>query len=120
MALGFEIKEKEQEEVKPTKAVSRYSTEAMAFPCIIICATEENPLQQYKVKVLRMMFPIGVSAEEDMIKVYCKYGDTTVRLGKIASSQIKSVLSLFESNLVEGFLDADTPLKGDYLYVLSN
>ena len=125
MSLGFDTYEDNRsfEQKGLTGEVKRYSTGKLEYPNIIIVATEEKPVEMYKFKVLHEMFGALKSYNEDeanlKIHMYFKQGSQLAKVGIIQPKQVKSVMKLFDSNLVEGFFDADTELIGDYIYVLS-
>lgn len=125
MSLGYDVYEdnRDFEQKGITGNVSRYTTTNMEYPCLIVCATEEKPVEMYKIEVLRKMFAsVAVFDEEQSklkITIYYSQDERLVRLGVIQPKQVKSILKLFESNVVEGFYDSDTLLRDDYLYVLS-
>lgn len=126
MALGFDVYEDTRDFQKKgiTDEIRRYVTDKMGFPCFIIVASEEKPVEMYKVSVLRKTFSsIAATLDEESIgrdiNIYFSQGDRTAMLGKIQPRQVKSFLKLFEYNEVHGYLDKDTPLEGQYMYVLS-
>lgn len=125
MGLGFDVYEDKRnfEQDGITGNVKRYTTTKMNFPCFVIVSSAENPVEEFKVSILQKMFEtIKVYNEEEAkraIFLYFSDGMRTVKLGKIKPSQVKSFLTLFETNNVDGYLDKDTELVGDYRYVLS-
>lgn len=106
-----------------TGQVQRYSREAMNYPCYIIRSEDENKVGMHQITVLKNMFETIVeydkNAEDNSIYIYFYQADKMVRIGKIVPRQVKAFLRLFSDNLVDCFLDKDTELTGDYLYVLS-
>jgi hypothetical protein len=127
MSLGYETYEdnRDFEQTGLTGNVIRYATEGMTFPCYIICSTEEKPVEMYKIEILRKMFSTtSDNFDEDtlnsVINIYFTMSSQTVRLGKIISKQVKAFLHLFEGDIIKGYLDKDTLLENDYLYVLSS
>jgi hypothetical protein len=125
MALGYETFEdnREFEQKGLTGEVARYSTENMVFPCYIVCSTQENPVDINRVKILKGMAINSGKFDEEMllstINIYYNQSNKTIRLGKIFPKQVKSFLSLFKGNIIEGYYDKDTKLTDEYLYVLS-
>lgn len=119
--LGYEVEEDQRE--FESERVTRYSTSKMQFPCFIVMVTEEHPLKQYALDVLKKMFVKSDVYDEELsnslIHLYFSQAGKTVQFGVVQSSQVKTFLRLFEFNEVQGYLDKDTPLSGDKLYVLS-
>lgn len=126
MELGYEVFEEERDFTQSgiTGEVKRYTTTSMAFPCYIIHSDEDHTIKKFKINVLRKMFSTGVGVDADSgedlgIHIYFSQGGQTARLGKIYPKQVKSFLQLFSGDVVSGYLDGGTELKGDLLYVLS-
>ena len=120
MALGYELDEDDTRDFEQdglTGTVKRYATENMHYPCLIF-----DKISQYQLKVLKQMTSIKTTYDDeaDSISLYVDMDGKLVTLGKIFANQVKSVLMLFEDVGVVGFYDANTELKGDYLYVLCN
>lgn len=97
--------------------VKRYTTSKMEFPCLIL----SGQIEMFKFNVLKNMFNSSTQLIEGLqtIDIYYEQGDKVVKLGKITSQQVKSFLSLFSNANIVGYLDKDTKLEGDYLYVLT-
>ena len=126
MSLGYEVYEDDRsfEAEGITGNVRRYSTDKMVFPCYIMKSHEANLVPLYKIQTLQNMFKTGTKQfnEEDgnsTITIYFEQDGTTLRLGHILPIQVKPFLTLMEGNDVVGFLDKDTFLEDDYLYVLA-
>lgn len=106
-----------------TGNVKRYSIEKMSFPCFVLCSCEENPIEMYKINVLKNMFSVIKSYDEEEsklgINLYFSSDGKVVGLGKIYPKQVKSFLKLFADNIIEGFYDEKTKLQNEYLYVLA-
>lgn len=126
LSLGYNVysDDRDFEQEGLTGEVKRYSVESMSFPCFIVCSTTEVPVEMYKVKVLKNMLATSSSSSElltsNTINIYYSQDSQVVTLGKILSNQVKSFLSLFENNIVDGYLDENTKLEGMHLYVLSD
>lgn len=126
MSLGYETFDANRSFEKQgiTGQVQRYSRESMNYPCYIIRSEDDNKVGMHQITVLKNMFETIVSydkgAEDDSIYVYfCKDGKL-IRIGKIFPHQVKAFLRLFSDNYVDCFMDKDTELKDQYLYVLSD
>lgn len=126
MSLGYDTfnAERDFEKQGITGQVQRYSREAMSYPCYILRSETDNPVGMHQIKVLKHMFETLVSyeksAEDNSIYIYfCKDGKV-VRIGKIFPHQVKAFLRLFDGNYIDCFMNKDTELTGDYLYVLSD
>ena len=125
MSLGYDTFEENRSFEKQgiTGQVQRYSREAMNYPCYIIRSEDDNKVGMHQITVLKNMFDTIVkydkNGEDDSIYIYFYQGGKIVRVGKITPKQVKAFLRLFEGNYIDCFLDKDTELKGDYLYVLS-
>ena len=125
MSLGYDVYEdnREFEQKGLTGEVKRYTTGKLDYPCYIIYSEDDNQVEMYKIQVLRQMFSTSKTYVESdaksMINLYFSQGSKMAKLGIIQPKQVKSFLKLFESNIVEGYYDADTVLKDDYLYVLA-
>lgn len=118
MSLGYDVHEDDRsfEQEGITGTVTRYATSSLEFPCYIVSA----PFEKYKIQVLRTMIENhSSSADSEPINLYFREEGSTVGLGKIMPTQVKAFLKLFESNKIEGYLDKDSKLEGDYLYTLS-
>ena len=127
MSLGYDVYDSSNrsfEQEGLTGEVRRYTTEKMNFPCYIVLASEEKPVEQYKISVLKKMAITTQVYDEDiaksMIYIYFNYGNRTVKLASIQAKQVKAFLKLFEANDIDGYFDKDTLLKGDHLYVLAD
>lgn len=127
MSLGFDVAEEQRTFVKEgmTGEVRRYTQEKMSYPCYILVNSEEKPVEMHKIKVLPSMFKTGeisgtTNLEVQGISIYYREGEKTIKLGKIMPRQVKGFLRLFDGNVIDGFVDAKTPISGDYLYVLSD
>lgn len=126
MSLGYDTFSDERTFDKQgiTGQVQRYSREAMNYPCYIIRSEDENKVGVHQITVLKNMFNTVVSfdksSEDNSIYVYFCQSEKVARIGKISPRQVKAFLRLFDGNLVDCFLDKDTELKGDYLYVLAD
>lgn len=106
-----------------TGQVQRYSKESMNFPCYIIRSEDDNKVGVHQITVLKNMFDTVVAydknAEDNSINIYFSQKGKVARVGKILPRQVKAFLRLFDGNYIDCFLDKDTELTGDYLYVLS-
>ena len=124
MSLEYEVSENENYKEGNEEYVSHYVTEKLQFPCYIIRNTEESPVEKYKIDILKQMFSTSSTLNEEddevAINLYFSQGNQLARIGKIYSHQVKSFLNLFKSNCIDGYFNKDKPLKGNYLYVLSN
>jgi len=125
MSLGFDVHEEERsyDQKGITDNVTRYAIKNMEFPCYIVDCSEKM-IEQYKIDVLKNMFKssikFGDSVESDAVSIYFKQGSTTIKLGSIFSNQVKPFLQLMNGMPIVGFLDKDTILEGDYIYVLAD
>lgn len=124
MALGFDthVDDRNFEKEGITGEVTRFAKEEISYPSLTIVGTDDNKVQIHKFKVLPNMFAsnddFNTTCTTLSVNIYYKEGDRTIRLGKILPRQVKTFLRLFDDNVVEGMLDENTPLVGDYLYVL--
>lgn len=125
MSLGYDTFEAERSFEKQgiTGQVQRYSREAMNYPCYIIRSEDDNKVGMHQITVLKNMFETLVAydknVEDNSIYIYFCQGGKVARIGKILPRQVKAFLRLFDGNYIDCFLDKDTELTGDYLYVLS-
>ena len=126
MALGYETYEdgRDFEQEGLTGKVKRYVTESMTFPCFILVAEKDKPIEIVKIQALKHMAQVVEKYNEEeansLISIYFSSGDKTAYLGKIQSRQVKSFLSLFSTNTVVAYYDENTLLEGDMRYVLSD
>lgn len=126
MALGYDTYEDKRdfEQDGITGDVRRYVVESMTFPCFILVAEEDKPVEIVKIKVLKQMSGVIESYNEEeansSISIYFSSGDKTAYLGKIQPRQVKSFIDLFSGNKVIGFYDKNTVLEDDMRYVLSS
>lgn len=126
MSLGYEVYEDNRsfEKTGLTGTVTKYARDTMTFPCYVLCATKEKPVEAYKISVLQSMFKASKSFDENSsgsISLYYSQEDKDklLRLGQILPKQVKPFLQLFEGSHIDGFFDKATMLSGDYLYVLA-
>lgn len=118
--LGYDVVEENRsfEAEGLTGNVSRYTQSSLNYPCYIV----QSPFELYKVNVLRSMYTTGSSEssdEDDLgISIYFEQNQKMAGFGKIYPRQVNAFLKLFERNNILGFYNEETPLKGDYLYVL--
>ena len=119
MALGYNIEETDRsfEQAGLTGTVKRYALENMVYPCLIF-----DKISQYQLKIVKQMASMQSSynEDEDIICLYVALQGKLVTIGKVFSSQVKSVLMLFDDANAVGYYNKDTELTGDYLYVLCN
>ncbi len=120
MALGYEVYEDTRDFTHEglTGEVSRYVTDSMQFPCFIIVATEEHPVERYKIDVLRNMLGC-IGEKSDEVALYFKQGDQMAQIGRIFSGQVNSFLRLFDGNELKAFYSRGKELEGSYMYVLA-
>lgn len=125
MSLGYETFEDNRtfEQEGLTGNVKRYTTEDMTFPCFVICADDEHPVELFKIKILQQMSASSVSFDEETAKlainVYFNQNEQTITITKLYPKQVKSFLKLFENCQIDGYYDDGTKLSGDMLYVLA-
>ena len=125
MSLGYDVYEDKRDFQQDglTGEVKRFVTESMQFPCFIIVSEPEHPVEVVRLTVLRNMSAIVDKYNEEeansMISVYFTMQGKTAYIGKILPRQVKSFLSLFSNNRVDGYYDKDTILDGDMRYTLS-
>lgn len=107
-----------------TGTVKRYITEKMEFPCFILASDEAHRVESYKIVTLKTMCSLSNKLDknntETGINLYYSEGDKTVRFGRIMSKQVKPFLKLFEGNQVLCFLNKDTELVDQYMYILAD
>lgn len=125
MSLGYDTFEADRSFDKQgiTGQVQRYSREAMNYPCYIIRSEDDNKVGMHQITVLKNMFNTTVAYEKDSednsIYIYFYQKEKMARIGKIYPKQVKAFLRLFDGNNIDCFLDKDTELFDEYLYVLS-
>lgn len=125
MSLGYDTYESDRsfDKCGITGQVQRYSRESMNYPCYIVRSEDDNKVGMHQITVLKNMFDTTVkydnTTEDDSIYIYFYQKGKVVRIGKLFPRQVKAFLRLFKGNYVDCFLDKDTELTGDYLYVLS-
>ena len=126
MSLGYNVYEDDRNFNQDglTGQVNKYATENMSFPCYIIVADDEHKVQMYRIVILKQMSStVQIYDEEESklaINIYFYQDGKTVSICKIFPKQVKSFLKLFDECKVIGFMDKDTELNNDLLYVLSN
>ena len=126
MSLGYNVYEDDRNFNQDglTGQVNKYATENMSFPCYIIVADDEHKVQMYRIVILKQMSStVQIYDEEESklaINIYFYQDGKTVSICKIFPKQVKSFLKLFDECKVIGFMDKDTELNNNLLYVLSN
>ena len=124
--LGYDVYEDDRsfEQDGLTGNVKKYAIDKMSFPCFILMADQEHPVPMYKIKVLKQMSGSIKIYDEDeanmAIDIYFNQNNQTISICKIFPKQVKSFLKLFEGTLIDGYLNKETQLTGNYLYVLSD
>ena len=123
MALGYEVAEDTRsfETQGLTGKVTRFSTTALEFPAFVIMLDDKHPLKAITVDAFKRMEPRIDDVTEDisLIHVYAFQGEQLAKLGMISATQVQIFLNLFKDNEVVGYVNKDTELTGDYLYVLN-
>ena len=123
--LGYEVSEENRDfEVDGlTGNVRRYITEGVSYPCFIIELNESSSISKAQVSVLRKMTEASdnydVNSEIKPIQVYISEGDKLISFTKVLPLQGRALLSLTSNAKVLGYVDKDTRLEGDMLYVLA-
>jgi len=127
---GYDVHEDKRSFEKQgiTGRITQYNTEANLYPQFCIMTTKENTMSMFQSLALKGMFETttitdNILMEEDRnmgIYVYINVDDKKLRLGKIQPRQVKAFLKLFEANTIMGYLNEETLLEGDMLYVLSD
>ena len=133
MALGYEIEEVERDyeiDGLTGSVVSQYAIEDMAYPCFIL-DIESSDIRAYQATVLQNLVndiankdkvqEIANIEEETInnISVYFKDSNDICKVATLTPQLVKAFLSLFKGSNITGYLDKNTPLKDDNLYVLS-
>lgn len=107
-----------------TGTVKRYITEKMEFPCFVLASDENHKVESYKILTLKTMCSLSNKLDknntETGINLYYNEGEKTVRFGRIMSKQVKPFLQLFNENQVLCFLNKDTELVDQYMYILAD
>lgn len=107
-----------------TGTVKRYITEKMEFPCFVLASDESHKVESYKILTLKTMCSLSNKLDknntETGINLYYSEGEKTVRFGRIMSKQVKPFLQLFDENQVLCFLNKDTELVDQYMYILAD
>lgn len=107
-----------------TGTVKRYITEKMEFPCFVLASDENHKVESYKILTLKTMCSLSNKLDknntETGINLYYSEGEKTVRFGRIMSKQVKPFLQLFNENQVLCFLNKDTELVDQYMYILAD
>lgn len=103
-----------------TDKITPYSYVDKEYPNIVL-DIENKELPKYKVEALTVMVSAKITAEEEsnMISLYLKIQNNLMKLGKIHKRQVKAIKKLFKDYKVMGYLDKDTELKDELIYVLS-
>ena len=123
--LGYDTYEDDRSFEKKglTGSVSRYAVDKMLYPCIILINTKDTPIPVFKIETLKQMFTTSQGYDESEFTIHLYFFDdisnTNVKIGQIMPKQVKSCLSLFENNQIEGYYDEETKLTDGYLYVLA-
>jgi hypothetical protein len=128
--LGYDVKEVDRsyEISGVTGNVTKYMTQKMEFPCIVLNLVERIPSKP-KLELLQTLFqnisvgdltgnPITVSGlvrldknVEDSLKFQ--------KLGKIQPKQVKSLLKMFSDYELFAYTDKNTMLSGNLVYALA-
>lgn len=123
--LGYEVSEENRDfDVDGlTGDVRRYITEGISYPCFIIELNENSSISKAQVSVLRKMTEASdsydISSEIKPIQVYISEGEKLISFTKVLPLQVRALLSLTSNAKVLGYIDKDTILEGDMLYVLA-
>lgn len=96
--------------------------EGVSYPCMIVNLGSQITIPKSRMVTLKGMMDsanvaIGITAEP--VNLYFRT-DKLMLVGKLQARQIKSFLKLFSEVEIQGFLNKDTELLGDKLYILSD
>ena len=128
--MSFDVLDDKREFVKAglTGTVTKYTSVDMEYPCLRVVLSQELGLPKHKLRGLKNMFVNttvdGVSKISDItptITVYIQSTQGFVKAGRIVSTQVKSVLKMFEDcGVIDGCLKNGRVLNGKYLLTLSS
>lgn len=127
--LGYDVVEVKRNFEKEgiSGEVGQFNVEHNQYPQYCISPENGATMDHFQSTALKGMFDTtniteGIMSDEDKdmgIFIYIEVNNKKMRLGKIQPRQVKAFLKLFDSSRVIGYLDANTKLEGDLLYVLS-
>ena len=123
--LGYEVKEENRDfEVDGlTGNVRRYVSEDITYPCFIIELGSDSTISEAQASVLKKMTEASdsydVESEMKPIQVYISEGEKLISFTKVFPLQVRAFLSLTSNAKVIGYVDKDTMLEGNMLYVLA-
>ena len=109
-------------EDKRTFEKSKDYLDGISYPCMIVDLSSGINIPKSRMLTLKGMMDsanVSVGKVADPVNLYFRT-DKLMLVGKLQARQIKSFLKLFDEVSIKGFLDADTELQGDKLYVLSD
>lgn len=96
--------------------------EGLSYPCMIANLGVEIKVPKSRMLTLKSMMDsasVSVVGSTEPVNLYFRT-DKLMLVGKLQGRQIKSFLKLFEEVNIEGYLNKDTKLENDFLYVLSD
>lgn len=115
--VGYEVYED-----KRTFEKDKDFLEGLSYPCMIVELGTEITVPKSRMLTLKGMMEsanVAVGDCAEPVNLYFRT-DKLMLVGKLQARQIKSFMKLFSEVKVVGFLNKDTELTGDKLYILSD
>ena len=96
--------------------------EGLSYPCMIANLGASITIPNSRMLTLKSMMNsavLSVGDVADPVNLYFRT-DRLLLVGKLQARQVKSFLKLFDTVEIKGYLNKDTELTGDMLYILSD
>lgn len=121
MEIGYDVytDKRDFRESGITENISKFKMAQKEYPCITLIGTPERKLSMFKLQVVKRML-VKDTTSDNKITIYTQVNGQSIRAGYVASYNIKRLIEMFkESNDIECYLDENTQLVGDLIYVLA-
>lgn len=96
--------------------VTNFTYTELSYPYIVFGSAFKSP--KHKMNVVSNMVKSGILSNKD-ISLYVEYENGLYKIGMLSGLQVGSFLDLVGLDGLYGYLDENTKLSGDRLYVLS-
>lgn len=96
--------------------------EGLSYPCMVVDMSGGINIPKSRLVTLKSMVDnsdMSVLGSAEPVNLYFRV-DKLMLIGKLQARQIKSFLKLFDNVQITGYLNAETELVGDNLYILSD